>query len=65
RPPLTAGDRVDLLATVEGAATRSVAAGVVVVAADERTVTVAVTQADAVTVADAVVRGTVTVALVP
>jgi Flp pilus assembly protein CpaB len=69
-PPLTNGDRVDLLATfdvLDGDAppTGAVAEGALVVdVGDEGTVTVAVPEEDAPRVAFAVARGTVTLALV-
>jgi Flp pilus assembly protein CpaB len=68
-PPLSAGDRVDVLATfdvVDGDAppTAPVAEAALVVDVGEGTVTVAVPVADAPRVAFAVARGTVTLALV-
>lgn len=70
RPPLSIGDRVDVLATVgladaSAAPTVVVAAGAVVVALDDESdaVTVAVPADEAPTVASAITTGTITLAL--
>lgn len=62
-PPLAVGDRVDVLATVDGPTT-VVAPDAVVVDVGEAAVTVAVPVGDLDAVAYAVARGTVTLALV-
>lgn len=65
RPPLSLGDRVDLLASFEGEPTFAVAAGATVIAVDEDTdiVTVAVTRDEAPRVAYALAHAPVTIAL--
>ena len=63
-PSLRVGDRVDVLATTDAATAAVVARTAVVVEVDHDRVTVAVPAADAPTVAYALTRGAVTLALV-
>ncbi|HEX2039770.1 MAG TPA: SAF domain-containing protein [Acidimicrobiales bacterium] len=65
RPPLRAGDRVDLLAAGDEGGAAAVAVGALVVDVAEEVVTVAVDAEDAPAVAYAVARGVVTIALSP
>ena len=65
RPPLSIGDRVDVLASLESASTVVVAEAALVLALDDESdaVTVAVTPAEAPDVAAAITTGTITLAL--
>ena len=65
RPPVSLGDRVDVLATLVDGPTVVVAEGALVVALDEESdaVTVAVTPPEAADVASAITSGTITLAL--